>query len=51
MRVCIFYQRRQEERERKKRVIEGRERDGSARLREGVTIHVLFAETVRFAQN
>ena len=37
------------ERERKKRVIEG-ERE-TARLREGVTIHVLFAATVRFAQN
>jgi hypothetical protein len=50
-RAFVFFIRggKRRERERKKRVIEG-ERE-TARLREGVNIHVLFAATVRFAQN
>jgi hypothetical protein len=38
-------------REREKRIIEGERERRLVFLREGVTIHVLFAATVRFARN
>jgi len=50
-RAFVFFNRGGKRREReKKKSNRGRERE-TARLREGVTTHVLFAATVRFAQN